>query len=137
MAKLIVISWRDIPSQVLVRKGRSTEKVMLSERFQEAIDRAAMRAGKSSSDQYLADWRRADPIVVKGDSKELATEQAQQIEAAYNDERLLELIRAHGVDAEIAGIVDDVRRTSSGKSEPASRDVDHLTPIASTSAALT
>jgi len=101
MAKLIVISWRDIPSQVLVRKGRTTEKAMLSERFQEAIDRAAMRAGKSSSEQYLADWRRADPLVVTGDSKELATEHAQQIEQAYSDARLLELIRAHGVDASL------------------------------------
>ena len=101
MAKLILISWRDIPSQVLVRKGRTTEKVMLSERFQEAIDRAAMRAGKSSSDQYLADWRRADPVVVNGDSKEIASQHAQEIESAYSDTRLLELIRAHGVDANL------------------------------------
>ncbi len=102
MAKLIVISWRDIPSQVLVRKGRATEKVMLSERFQEAIDRAAMRAGKSGSDQYLADWRRADPVLVSGDSKALAIKHARQIEVAYSDERLLELIRAHGVDTDTA-----------------------------------
>ena len=45
MAKLIVISWRDIPSQVVVKAGRQAEKLMLSHRFQEAIDRAAMRAG--------------------------------------------------------------------------------------------
>ena len=44
MAKLITVYWRDIPSQVMVRVGRDTSKVMLSQRFQEAIDRAAMRA---------------------------------------------------------------------------------------------
>ena len=47
MAKLIVISWRDVPAQVLVKSGRETAKVQLSHRFQEAVDRAAMRAGKA------------------------------------------------------------------------------------------
>ena len=59
MAKLIVISWRDIPSQVIVKQGRETAKVPLSQRFQEAVDRAAMRAGRGSSDLYLAEWKRA------------------------------------------------------------------------------
>ena len=58
MAKLITVYWRDIPSQVIAKKGRSTSKVQLSQRFQEAIDRAAMRAGKGSSDAYLSEWRR-------------------------------------------------------------------------------
>ena len=41
MASRIIISWRDIPAQVLVREGRRTEKRELSERFIQAIDRAA------------------------------------------------------------------------------------------------
>ena len=41
MVNLILISWRDIPSQVIVQRGRTREKAMLSARFQEAIDRAA------------------------------------------------------------------------------------------------
>jgi hypothetical protein len=61
LAKLIVISWRDVPAQVLVKQGRETAKVQLSHRFQEAVDRAAMRAGKSGSDAYLADWKRSEP----------------------------------------------------------------------------
>ena len=61
MAKLIVISWRDLPAQVVVKRGRETGKVQLSHRFQEAVDRAAMRAGKSSAGDYLADWKRSDP----------------------------------------------------------------------------
>ena len=60
MASLIIISWRDIPAQVVVKRGRETAKVQLSPRFQEAVDRAAMRAGKGSSDAYLADWKRSD-----------------------------------------------------------------------------
>ena len=40
----IDILWRDIPSQVLIKRGRDRGKYMLSARFQEAIDRAAKRA---------------------------------------------------------------------------------------------
>ena len=61
MANLIIISWRDIPAQVVVKRGRETAKVQLSARFQEAVDRAAMRAGRGSSDAYLADWKRSEP----------------------------------------------------------------------------
>ena len=51
MASLTIISWRDIPAQVVVKRGRETAKVQLSARFQEAVDRAAMRAGKGASDE--------------------------------------------------------------------------------------
>ena len=40
MGSLIVISWRDIPAQVIVKRGREAAKVQLSHRFQEAVDRA-------------------------------------------------------------------------------------------------
>jgi len=62
MASLIVISWRDIPAQVIVKRGREAAKVQLSARFQEAVDRAAMRAGKGSSDAYLATGSAARPV---------------------------------------------------------------------------
>ena len=50
MASLIIVSWRDIPSQVIVRSGRRTAKRELSERFIRAIDAAAMRAGAEGGD---------------------------------------------------------------------------------------
>ncbi len=98
MAKLIVISWRDIPAQVVVKKGRETGKVQLSHRFQEAVDRAAMRAGKSGSADYLADWSRSAPRACSDDMQAEADTEAAKIEAQYSDEDLLRLIRAHGVD---------------------------------------
>ena len=58
MAKLTTIYWRDIPAQVTAKAGRKTAKIQLSDRFQEAIDAAAMRAGKGSTEEYLEDWRR-------------------------------------------------------------------------------
>ena len=98
MASLIIISWRDIPAQVIVKRGRETAKVQLSQRFQEAVDRAAMRAGKGSSDAYLADWQRnARPC---GDDLQAeADAEAARLEAQFSDEDLERLIRAKGLAA--------------------------------------
>ena len=97
MASLILISWRDIPAQVIVKRGRETAKVQLSARFQEAVDRAAMRAGKGTSDAYLADWRRSDPRPCGEDLQAEAAAEAARIEARFTDEDLEKLIRAKGL----------------------------------------
>ncbi len=102
MAKLIVISWRDVPAQVLVKAGRDTAKVQLSHRFQEAVDRAAMRAGKASSDAYLSDWKRSEPRRCGDNLQAEAQAEADRIEARYSDADLLRIIRAHGVDENLA-----------------------------------
>lgn len=98
MASLIIISWRNIPAQVIVKRGRETAKVQLSHRFQEAVDRAAMRAGKGSSDAYLADWQRSPPRPCGDDLQAEAAAQAARLEAQFTDEDLERLIRAKGVD---------------------------------------
>lgn len=97
MASLTVISWRDIPAQVIVKRGRETAKVQLSARFQEAVDRAAMRAGKGTSDAYLADWKRSDPRPCGEDLQAEAAAEAARIEARFSDEDLEKLIRAKGL----------------------------------------
>ena len=102
MAKLIVISWRDIPAQVIVKQGRETAKVPLSQRFQEAVDRAAMRAGRGSSDAYLADWKRGEPQACGSDLAAAAATEAARLEALYSDADLERLIRAHGVAEDTA-----------------------------------
>ena len=90
MANLIITYWRDIPSAVSVKAGRKEEKRMLADRFQEAIDMAAMRGGASDTDSYLADWRRAEGVAPSGALSQelieqrrsrLATAQAQVIAA--------------------------------------------------------
>ncbi len=98
MASLILISWRDIPAQVIVKRGREAAKVQLSQRFQEAVDRAAMRAGKGSSDAYLADWQRSAPRPCGDDLQAEAAAEAARLEAQFTDEDLDRLIRAKGVD---------------------------------------
>ena len=99
MASLTIISWRDIPAQVVVKRGRETAKMPLSARFQEAVDRAAMRAGKGTSDAYLADWKRSEPRPCGEDLQAEAAAEAARIEARFNDEVLEQLIRAKGLAA--------------------------------------
>ena len=42
MPDVTIVYWRDIPAQVIVGKGRRGAKKPLPERFEQAIDRAAM-----------------------------------------------------------------------------------------------
>ena len=89
---MTVVYWRDIPAQVLVGRGRRAVKVALSERFEQAIDRAAMKAGATGTDAYLADWRKADPLTTPGDDTEAAAAVAERIETDYDTARLRVLI---------------------------------------------
>jgi len=97
MASLTIISWRDIPAQVVGKRGRETAKAQLSPRFQEAIDRAAMRAGKGTSDAYLADWKRSAPQSCADDIAAEVAAEAARIESRYTDDDLERLVRAKGL----------------------------------------
>jgi len=99
LAKLQIVYWRDIPAQVIVREGRKTAKRPLAERFEKAIDQCAMRSGAHGTDDYLADWRRGEPIDVTGDLETVADETAARLEADYDMERLKALIESAGRDA--------------------------------------
>ena len=97
MIKLTLMSWRDIPSQVIGQRGRRREKGMLSQRFQEAIDRAAMRAGKGGSDAYIAEWRRDRSSVESDDDlSDIVAAELERLESEYSDDRLSEMVRNHG-----------------------------------------
>lgn len=96
----ILVSWRDIPSQIIVKRGRQRAKALLGPRFQQAVDRAAMRARKRSEDAYLSEWaRQRSPLAAEAageDLQALADRFAREIDADYSDERLLKLIKNHG-----------------------------------------
>jgi Virulence factor len=103
MAELIVVSWRDIPAQVIVKAGRRTAKRPLPERFQEAIDRAAMRARLGDTDGYLGEWRRT-AVGSCGDDLEAEAERAAaRLEADYPQERLRELVANGGLEPQSEG----------------------------------
>lgn len=96
MPDVTVVFWRDIPAQVIVGKGRSAAKVQLTERFEQAIDRCAMKIGAKDADAYLAEWRKADPYAVDGVQVEVAASEAAKLEAAYDADRIKTLIANEG-----------------------------------------
>ncbi|MCT7375250.1 virulence factor [Chelativorans salis] len=96
MADLIVVYWRDIPAQVIVRMGRKTAKRELPLRFTEAIDMCAMRVGARDTDAYLAEWRRGTPQAVSDDLEAEADKALASIEREFSDERLKALVKAGG-----------------------------------------
>ena len=97
MADRIIVYWRDIPAQVIVKSGRRAQaKRELPLRFTEAIDMCAMRVGARDSDAYLAEWRKGDPETVGDDLEAEADKAAAAIEAEYTPEILKSLVKAEG-----------------------------------------
>lgn len=96
MPDVTIVYWRDIPAQVIVGKGRRGAKRQLEERFEQAIDRAAMKVNAKDSDAYLAEWRKADPFVVEGDAAEIAEAEAVRLETEYDQDRIKTLIANDG-----------------------------------------
>src|SRR6056297_1353923 len=96
MPDVTIVYWRDIPAQVIVGKGRRGSKMPLPERFEQAIDRAAMKVGAAETDAYLAEWRKAAPYEVAGEPDEIARAEAARIDAEYDAGRLRALIDNDG-----------------------------------------
>lgn len=96
MADVTIVYWRDMPAQVIVGKGRKATKRPLPERFEQAIDRAAMKSGAAESDAYLEGFRKAEPFVVEGDDVDVAEAQLARIDTEYDQERIKTLIANDG-----------------------------------------
>jgi len=88
MTTIQIVYWRDIPAQVKVKAGRVRASRQLSDRFQVAIDRAAMRSGLFNTDDYLNAWRTADAPEREGEPEAVAEAVAAELEASYPDVRL-------------------------------------------------
>ena len=98
MAKLTTVYWRDIPAQVIARERRDSAKLVLSERFAEAIDKAAMRAQMAGTDAYLEQWRREEADCGK-DLQQAVNAAAEKLEQDFDDARLDALIKNGGLDS--------------------------------------
>jgi Virulence factor len=96
MPEVTIVYWRDIPAQVIVGKGRRGSKVQLSERFEKAIDRCAMRIGAKDADAYMAEWRKAPPYEVDGEQDAVAAAEAARLETEFDAARLKALIDNDG-----------------------------------------
>ena len=88
MAEIQVTYWRDIPSMVAAREGDDVVKVPLAQRFQEAIDEAAMRLGEGEADAYLAGWTRSDWEAVDVDAANAVAQRSAALEEQWDDAAL-------------------------------------------------
>lgn len=96
VADKIIVYWRDIPAQVIIRKRRDSAKRELPLRFTEAIDMCAMRVGARDSDAYMAEWRKGDPIAVSDDLEAEADRALNEILDKYDDGALKALVKSEG-----------------------------------------
>jgi Virulence factor/FAD linked oxidases, C-terminal domain len=96
-AEVVVISWRDIPAQVNARDGHERHQVLLPARFQRAVERATRVAGRKTSHEHVAEWRRRS-FPLDGDALEAARTEADRLDAAFPPDRLRSLIAAGGWD---------------------------------------
>ena len=95
--KLTVIKWRDIPTQVMIKKSRrEVEKLQLDNRFMEAVDSAATVGDSTDADAYLTDWHNEVTEIVDGDLKEPVETKAAELEAEFSDEVLLSYVNNAG-----------------------------------------
>ncbi|WP_338276054.1 virulence factor [Roseicyclus marinus] len=100
MPAITHVFWRDIPAQVIVGKGRTGAKAVLPERFEQAIDRCAMKIGAKDEDAYLAEWRRIPAGEAEGDPATIAAAEIARLDAEYDTDRLKRLIANDGHDTD-------------------------------------
>ena len=106
MTEYQITYWREFPSMVVAREGRSARhKVQLPARFQVAIDEAAMRAGAIGTDEYLDGWLRSDWQEQAGDPQEVAQAVAARLEADYPPQRIRKLLSTITPDSSSGGWV--------------------------------
>jgi hypothetical protein len=100
MAQLQIVYWRDIPASLIVKSGRrNMAKRELTLRFTEAIDMCAMQTGAAETDDYLAEWRKSEPVEVGDDLEAEADKAAEALEAQYDKARLVALVKSGGKEA--------------------------------------
>ena len=96
MPEVTIVYWRDIPDQVIVGRGRKVAKRQLAERFEQAIDRAAMKSGLAGTDDYLSEWRKVQTATTEGDPNAIADAEAERLEAEYDHKLVKTLIANNG-----------------------------------------
>ena len=103
-SEVVTIYWRDIPAQVNGQNGRDRHQVLLSSKFQRAVDRAKRKAGIYTAEEDIAQWRRtSEPC---DDHVRAAETQAATLENEYSKEYLGKLAYAGGFIADMSD--DDV-----------------------------
>lgn len=83
MVEYQILYWHDIPVQVRAKEGRQRLNKPLSERFQVAIDHAAVAAGLIGDDEYTEKYQWSQPVEAQGSLEEVVNQVAAELEEKY------------------------------------------------------
>lgn len=95
MATYQIMYWQDIPRQIKAKDETGTANRFLPDRFQKAINSAAIAASKSDPDAYMSGWKWGPREERPGSASAVAEALVAELDAAYPQERLRELIKSH------------------------------------------
>lgn len=70
MTTYSILYWQEIPSLVEAKDGQATSKAQLSDRFQDLIDKAAMRRDLFGTDAYIEGFKKGPSIEAEGSPEE-------------------------------------------------------------------
>lgn len=86
MPRVRVLRWQGIPAQVkVVPDGGRPLSAVLSDRWQQEIDRIAMQTGLAGSDDYLEGWEWTDLDPREGEPRRVLDEVVAELEASWDD----------------------------------------------------
>ncbi len=83
MTRYRILSWKHIPSAIVVQSDGRETKIQLPERFQKAIDAYAMATGETDTQAYMAGWQKSDWIEREGSLEEVAAAVLSELETKF------------------------------------------------------
>jgi hypothetical protein len=81
MATYRILSWQEIPSQIVAADDDGEVSLPLPQKFMERIDEVALSRGLGSGDDYLAQWNWSDDEDREGSAQEVAAAVLAELEA--------------------------------------------------------
>jgi len=101
MAKYRILYWHDIPSQIRVEDEDGRISKQLPERFQLAIDDAAMRAKSIDEDSYMAGFQWSEEKDRPGTAEGVSAQLLEELDQAFPEidwKKTAEMVKSKKAD---------------------------------------
>ena len=85
MTTYTILYWHEIPSLVEAKDGESASKAQLSDRFQDLIDKVAMRRDLAGADAYIEGFKKGPPIETEGSPEEAVRMIKDNLEGQFEE----------------------------------------------------